>query len=180
MDIIQGKHHPPPPHATTEATNALSSNKDWATHLLHTNNNDLSPYLRQALYYTTTLTTYLHAYLLPLITSLTQKPDLATIALLLVIFFISLKILNMLWQAVMFWVRLASRVVFWGGAVVIGFWLYTRGPEGVVEDCGYWVRAWGQEYQYWKEQEEGARMARGRQQPFAGKGGVGAGAGWGW
>ncbi|GAB7365502.1 hypothetical protein MBLNU230_g6575t1 [Neophaeotheca triangularis] len=146
---------------------------DWAVHFLHSNDNDYSPYLRQALNYTTLLTTYARAYLLPLITNLTQKPDLATIALLLVIFFISLKILNMLYQAVMFWVRLAWRIVFWGGAVLLGLWLYTRGPEGVMNDFGYWMEAWGREYKYWKDQEAGARMARGKQQPL----GAGAGRG---
>ena len=40
----------------------------------------------------------------------------------------------MMYRAVIFWVNLALRLVFWGGILVVGFWVYNRGPEGFVED----------------------------------------------
>lgn len=110
---------------------------------------------------------YLRAYTTPILNAVTQKPDLATIALVLLILLLSLKLLNMLWTAVIFWVRLAYRIVFWGGLAAVALWMWTRGPDGVVEDLGYWAGAWNEEYKYWKEREVGgARMARGNQQPY--------------
>lgn len=93
---------------------------------------------------------------------LSEKPDLATIALLLIILFISLKILNMLYQAVMFWVRLAQRIIFWGSIIAIGVWLYNRGPDGAMEDMGYLASTFWQEYQFWKERSDAARMTQQR------------------
>lgn len=115
--------------------------------------------------------------MLPLIDRVSQKPDLATIALLLIIFFLSLKLLDMLWQAVMFWLRLVRRIVFWGGLALLGLWMYNRGPEGAMEDIGYWFDVWAGEYRYWKEQAETARMVRDRVGNGRGRGG-GAGDGW--
>lgn len=75
----------------------------------------------------------------------------------------------MLVNTVMFWVRLVCRVAFWGGLALVGFWMWTRGPEGVVADAQMWAGRWAQEYRYFSEQQqEAARMARGRQQPYGG------------
>ncbi|RYO29253.1 hypothetical protein AA0111_g6279 [Alternaria arborescens] len=71
-----------------------------------------------------TLTTHLS----PLLNKLITQPDVASILALLAIFFISLKILDMMYRAVIFWVNLALRLVFWGGILVVGFWVYNRGP----------------------------------------------------
>ena len=100
------------------------------------------------------------SYLFPLIDQVSKKPDLATIALLLIIFFVSLKILNMLFQTLVFWFRLARKVVFWGGLVAFAVWMYARGPDGIMEDMGYWWQVWNQEHDYWREREKAARMAR--------------------
>ncbi|KAF2722787.1 hypothetical protein K431DRAFT_244366 [Polychaeton citri CBS 116435] len=130
--------------------------QDWASYLLHTSPNML-PYVGQIY----TLTSTARSYILPLIDRVAQKPDLATIALLLIILFVSLKILNMLWQAVMFWVRLAKTIIFWGGLGALAIWVYNRGPDGMMEDVSYWTEVWQQEHHYWKEQErEARRMAR--------------------
>ena len=91
---------------------------------------------------------------------MSSKPDLATLALLLIILFLSLKILNILVQTLLFWLRLAKRIAFWGGLLGLGVWMYTRGPEGVGEDLGYWWSVWNQDYQYWSERERVARMTR--------------------
>ncbi|KAF2486908.1 hypothetical protein BDY17DRAFT_292329 [Neohortaea acidophila] len=132
--------------------------QDWAAQLLgnHAALQTYTPYLRQFYSIVTTAQSYIY----PLIDKITHKPDIATIALLLVILFISLKLLDLLWQTVLFWLRLARRVVFWGGLVMLGLWLYTRGPEGVWADVQYWVDVWGQEKEYWKDKDRIARMAR--------------------
>lgn len=130
---------------------------DWAAHLLgnHDNIRYYAPYAHQAYGYMSTL----RSYILPLIDQVSRKPDLATIALLVVILFISLKLLNMLWQTFMFWINLARRAVFWGGLVMLGLWMYTRGPEGVQEDVQYWVEVWTSERDHWKEKDRAARMS---------------------
>ncbi|KAK5164830.1 uncharacterized protein LTR77_009494 [Saxophila tyrrhenica] len=145
---------------------------DWAAHALsnHDNLRAYYPYARTAYSYLSLA----RSYALPLIDQVSRKPDLATIALLLVILFISLKILNMLWQTFMFWFRMARRVVFWGGLVGLGLWMYTRGPEGAVEDVGYWVEVWGREREYWVERERVARLG----QQVRGGGPRGRGEGW--
>lgn len=84
---------------------------------------------------------------------------------------VSLKILNMLWQAFMFWVRLARRVVFWGGLAALAIWMYTRGPDGMLSDIQYWAEVWTTERKYWTEQEKTVRMAR--QKPAYGRQGTG-------
>ena len=130
---------------------------DWAAHLLNDHYGTYqtySPYARQAL----SLLSTIRSYTTLLIDQVTRKPDLATIALLLIVVFISLKVLDILWQALMFWVRMVRRVVFWGGLAVLGMWLWTRGPEGVVEDVGYWVGVWQAERETWVERERVARM----------------------
>lgn len=81
----------------------------------------------------------------------------------------------MLWQTLMFWVRLTRRLVFWGGLAALGLWVWSRGPEGVVEDVGFWRARWGEEYGFWKEKERVAKLVR------EGGGGFGGGqgrAGW--
>ena len=90
----------------------------------------------------------------PLLNKLTTSPDLASIALLLVSLLASLLILDMVWRAVMYWVRLVLRLVFWASAVGLGLWLWNRGPEGVFEDVGILIGVWNEEYKFWKERAE--------------------------
>ena len=63
----------------------------------------------------------------------------------------------MLWQAVMFWVRLATRIVFWGGAIVLVLWVVNRGADGAMEDVAYWTRVWTGEYEHWKDQAQSVK-----------------------
>ncbi|CAK4031212.1 hypothetical protein D0868_16314 [Lecanosticta acicola] len=114
----------------------------------------IPPYARQVLSAASTL----KSWLIPVVDQLSQKPDLATIALLLVIVLVSLKILDMLWQTILFWVRMIWKLVFWGGLVALALWMYTRGPDGVAADIQYWQQNWNKEYQYWKEQERVAKL----------------------
>lgn len=140
--------------ASSQASLTLST--DWAAYFLAGDHAAYSPYLYQ-LY---SLFSTAKSYILPLIDQVSRKPDLATIALLLIIVFVSLKILNMLVQTLLFWFRLARSVVFWGGLVVLGLWMWSRGPEGMVQDVFYWQEQWGKEYGYWKDKERVARAAR--------------------
>ncbi|KAI7237593.1 hypothetical protein KC330_g3074 [Hortaea werneckii] len=80
--------------------------QDWAAYLL--NDADLShaPYLYRL--YSAAGTA--KSWLLTLIDQVSQKPDLATIALLLIIVLVSLKILDMLWQTLLFWMRFRNRL----------------------------------------------------------------------
>lgn len=141
---------------------------DWGSYLL-SSNNPFRPYILPFLSYTSII----KAYTAPLLNAVTQKPDLATLALLLVIIFLSLKILNMLVSTIMFWIRLASKVVFWGSLAILGLWMWTRGPEGVMEDVGHWSGIWAAEYKHFTDSAN-QNMARGNQQPYGG----GAGSGW--
>lgn len=126
----------------------------------------LNPYASQFNYATALAKSWLY----PLINQVISKPDLATIALLLVIILVSLKILDMLWQSVKFWLKMAWRVAFYGGLAALGLWFWTRGPEGVAEDVQYLSQTFSKEHQYWLEQERSStRMAR--QRPAYGRAG---------
>ncbi|OAL50645.1 hypothetical protein IQ07DRAFT_587303 [Pyrenochaeta sp. DS3sAY3a] len=89
------------------------------------------------------LTRTLQTHLSPILTRIVTQPDVASILALLAILFISLKILDMMYRAVMFWVTMALRLVFWGAILALGFWIWNRGPDGFVEDVQdlgeYWV-----------------------------------------
>jgi hypothetical protein len=93
----------------------------------------------------------------PLITKILTQPDVASILALLAILLISLKILDMAYRAVIFWVKLVVRLVMWGTMVGIGFWVWNRGVDGFVED----VRELGQ--YWWTQYERFAGDAKGWQ-----------------
>jgi hypothetical protein len=116
------------------------------------------------------MTRTLHTHLSPLFTRLITQPDVATILALLAIFFISLKILDMMYRAVMFWINMAIRLVFWGSLVVLGMWVWQRGVEGFVEDISGLVEHWSGEYEKfsgevksYREQEKGQINMKARQ-----------------
>ena len=136
-----------------ESTDRLA---DWAAYFLNGDHAAYSPYLYQI--YNAVYT--VKSWILPLIDQVSRKPDLATIALLLIIIFVSLKIVDMLWQTVMFWIRMVRRLVFWGGLAALALWVWSRGPEGMLEDVRYWSQTWNKEYDHWKDKETVAKMAR--------------------
>ncbi|KAJ4367632.1 hypothetical protein N0V83_007217 [Neocucurbitaria cava] len=84
----------------------------------------------------------LQSHLSPLFTRLITQPDVASILALLAIFFISLKILDMMYRAVMFWVNMVLRLLFWGTILFVGLWVYNRGVDGFVEDAQHLVQYW--------------------------------------
>lgn len=163
MDMVQGT---PPNTTLSTITDSLD---DWAAYFLNGDHSAYSPYIYQ--FYN--IVSIAKSWLLPLIDQVSRKPDLATIALLLVIVLVSLKILNMLVQTVLFWFRLARTLLFWGGLVALGLWMWSRGPAGMMEDVQYWQGTWSQEYEHFKDKENVAKLARqglnyGRQQQRAG------------
>lgn len=94
----------------------------------------------------------------------------------LVILYISLKLVNMLVQSVLFWARLAFRITFWGGLVVLAFWLSQRGVDGAAEDVGYWYRMWKGELDYYKSQAE--QIAQQHSHGYGAKSGYGGSGGY--
>lgn len=115
-------------------------------------------YAQTAYSYLALASSYANLILSTIMDSISSKPDLATIALLLVIIFISLKILNMVVGTVLFWFRMVRKVAFWGTLVALALWMYTRRPMGVAEDLGRWYGVWKGEYAHWSEQEQLARI----------------------
>ncbi|KAL1791950.1 hypothetical protein ACET3X_009701 [Alternaria dauci] len=103
-----------------------------------------------------TLTTHLS----PLLNKLITQPDVATVLALLAIFFISLKILDMMYRAVIFWVNLALRLALWGGILVVGFWVYNRGPEGFVQDVQGLVEYWLGQYEMYSQEVKGFQQQK--------------------
>jgi len=98
--------------------------------------------------YARLLQSNVQTYIIPLINRATQQPDIASVVLLLILLFISLKVLNILFNTVMFWIRLAIKMAFYGSILGLGMWVYTRGPEGVVEDCQSLAATWRGECAY--------------------------------
>ncbi|KAH7114498.1 nuclear pore assembly and biogenesis-domain-containing protein [Dendryphion nanum] len=89
----------------------------------------------------------LQTHLSPFIARLTTSPDVTTLLLLAITLFLSFKILDMAYRAVMFWVRLVVRVAFYGSIVGVGLWVYSRGVDGFVEDVGGLMGFWAGEYE---------------------------------
>jgi len=139
--------------------------QDWTSLLTQ-----YSPsYLRSFYSFTATL----RAYLLPLFNRVTTSPDLASIALLIIILFFSLKILDMAWRAVLFWVKLAARMVFWGALVLGSLYVWNRGVDGTVDDAQELALYWADQYAYYQQQAEMARK-------LGAQGGGGGGGGGGY
>ncbi|KAF2202689.1 hypothetical protein GQ43DRAFT_430519 [Delitschia confertaspora ATCC 74209] len=104
-----------------------------------------------------TASTHLFPLLTRLTTQLTTQPDLASVLLLLALLFLSFKVLDMAYRAVIFWVRLAVRLTFWGGLGVIGLWVWSRGMEGAIEDAQMMAQYWWGQFQEFQGDVEGEK-----------------------
>jgi hypothetical protein len=104
-------------------------------------------------------TTRIHAFSLQLTSSGSASPSLTTIALLLIILFLSLKILDMLYRTVVFWAKLAFKVAIMVVVVGVAAWVYVRGVDGVVDDARELVEFWGDEYRRYERMGKGAGQA---------------------
>ncbi|KAF2691087.1 hypothetical protein K458DRAFT_474066 [Lentithecium fluviatile CBS 122367] len=94
----------------------------------------------------------------PLIARIITQPDVASILALLAILFISLKILDMAYRAVIFWVKLVVKVVFSVAVLGVGFWMWNRGLDGFVEDLQGLAEYYMREYERFKGEANGWQM----------------------
>ncbi|KAF2638088.1 hypothetical protein P280DRAFT_90781 [Massarina eburnea CBS 473.64] len=97
----------------------------------------------------------LQAHLAPLLAPISTQPDIASAILLLILLLSSLKILNMAYRAVMFWLWLAVQLTLLGGILLIGTWAWKKGAEGVVSDVQELVRFWWGQYEMFSGEVEG-------------------------
>lgn len=58
-----------------------------------------------------------------------------------------MKILDMMYRAVMFWINMAIRLVLWGSIILLGLWVWNRGVDGFVDDVSGLVQHWTGEYE---------------------------------
>jgi len=86
---------------------------------------------------------YVNPYILePLSALLTSStPDLVTVLLLLLLLYISLRILDYARRVIMFWVFLILRLAFWGLVIGGGIYVYNVGPDKVFRDFGWFWEA---------------------------------------
>lgn len=79
------------------------------------------------------------------------------------------------------WVYLALRLVFWVGVGLFGFYVYQRGPQGVIEDVNGIVQTWTSEYEKTKKNVEYTKAFydRGGREAPGGRAREGAGRWWG-
>lgn len=174
MDFLRGMHRSGPPHLLTQVP---TDNLTFTDYLIQ----NLSPNILKIFTSHTSIYWTLFKYALaarsyvqPLVTRLLGAPDILSFVLLAILLFISLKVFGMVRRMMMFWVNLGMTVGLWGGTALLGFWVYSRGVEGAVEDArGLWNICWGQ-YQHWRDQAEGNRGVKGR----SGAGSSDEGRGW--
>lgn len=71
----------------------------------------------------------------------------------------------MLRRAVMFWVRMFTRLVFWGSVLVAGVYVWGRGWEGAVDDVstygGEVARVWMREYRRFEDAQKNGAVGAG-------------------
>ncbi|MCJ1475910.1 hypothetical protein MMC13_004574 [Lambiella insularis] len=107
------------------------------------------PYIRPYKRYIFVAQSYAYKYIFPTLwplyrlTSfflsrlLSDTPDLATLAVLAIVLFLSLKVLDILRRQIMYWMSLALRLLLWASVGLIGFYVYQRGGEQSLEDLGW-------------------------------------------
>ncbi|KAI9819881.1 MAG: hypothetical protein M1827_006451 [Pycnora praestabilis] len=121
--------------------------QDYISQALHLYNTT-SPYLRPLRKYGWLLASYINPYT-PYLNSLnallssisTQKADLTSLVLVLIVLFLSLKLFGILWRGVIGWIVLAFRFAFYIAVCIIGVWIWQRGIDGFVGD----IMGWGSE-----------------------------------
>ncbi|KAK2754252.1 hypothetical protein FQN54_007131 [Arachnomyces sp. PD_36] len=112
-------------------------------------------------------TTYFDPYVLDPVNDLltSATPNLLSLFFLLIILFISLRVLGYVFRMITFWVMLVVRLVFWAVCIASAFYVYTVGWERAARELG-WV--WG----------VGQGFLEDFQASSAGGAGGGDGAGW--
>lgn len=81
---------------------------------------------------------YLKSYVIsPIQTLLDSPPDIYSILILLLVLFLSLKILDYARRVITFWVVLIFRLVFWGSILSGAFYAYSVGWEKSFRDAAW-------------------------------------------
>jgi hypothetical protein len=85
---------------------------------------------------------YVEPYIIQPLSSLlaSSTPDLVNVVLLLLILYISLRILDYARRMIMFWLFFVLRLAFWGSIIGGGLYVYNVGPTRALRDLG-WI--WG-------------------------------------
>ncbi|KAF2002840.1 hypothetical protein P154DRAFT_461780 [Amniculicola lignicola CBS 123094] len=128
----------------------------------------------------------LQSHLTPFLSKIITKPDVASIILLVILLVVSLKILDMAFRAVLFWIKLVLRLAMWGAIGSIGLWVYTRGVDGFIDDVSGLAEHWKAEYDRYSGEVKGYKSQQERfmgqraqaQAPGAYGSGRGAARGW--
>jgi hypothetical protein len=105
-----------------------------------------------------TLQSYLTPLLLPLLNRAAvfaqDSPAIITVGLLLLVFVISLQILNLARRMIVFWTRILFQVLFYGGLVVLSMVVWQRGLGRTAGDLADWAveirQVWLMEYRRWE------------------------------
>lgn len=120
------------------------------------------------------LLTPLRALLLPLLAPLlnllasttTTTPTLTSLALLLLTLYLSMRLLGLFRRLLAYGAQLVFALVFYGGLLVAGMYVWQRGVERTVGDVAVWTvqvqEVWGREYERWSEVQREARREAAR------------------
>ena len=69
---------------------------------------------------------------------LSDAPDIATIIVLIILAYISLKVLDILRRQIVYWISVSLKLILWASVAFIGYYVYQRGVDQSLEDFG-WV-----------------------------------------
>jgi hypothetical protein len=95
-----------------------------------------------------------------------DSPGIITVGVLLLFLLISMQILNFLRRVLMFWIRLMTTVLFYGGLVLLGAAIWQRGVGRTADDMVAWGRelseVWWREYRRWEGYQKQAQRGSAR------------------
>ncbi|KXX73389.1 hypothetical protein MMYC01_209378 [Madurella mycetomatis] len=108
-----------------------------------------------------------------LLALLSASPNVVAVALLLVVAVVVLQILSIIRRIMLFWTRLAMRLLFWSVVAVVASMVWQRGVAESVQDTVYWagraigllggmVEVWLREYE---NAQRGGQHQQHQQQP---------------
>ena len=70
---------------------------------------------------------------------LSEQPSLVSLALLAILLLVSLKLLDMVRRAVIYWISIAIRLLMYASFAFVGIWVYQRGLEQSLEDMRWTI-----------------------------------------
>ncbi|GAB1311314.1 hypothetical protein MFIFM68171_01524 [Madurella fahalii] len=105
-----------------------------------------------------------------LVALLSASPNAVAVAVLLVVVVVVLQVLSIVRRIMLFWTRLAMRLLFWSVVAVVASMVWQRGVAESVQDVIYWagraVGLFGGMVEVWlREYENAQRGAQQQQQP---------------